>query len=935
MDGVIILCTLLGITAEVSRRMWRAFGNGDVDSATPRPFAKTRVEIWLERQDWEKLLGFRYDWQPAPVVTRVTQRIAPPVAPISSTPPIPVSPPAQPEPHEENDLIGRLEAELTRATTERFIDTLFTDFEQPVAKIEPPETEELIQLKDVIILARFATIDETVGLPVGAPDVFEFTIARTPTKPIDSVDFRAGESEAEYRIAASLRKEPEDFAVASHEQQADETETPDPLAEVIAEILEEEPPAEDPNALELPLLPLSRSYQPDPVHAGEPIGAPAVNEVTTTPHQIVSQLADTSSIVQHPLTPMPQETANATSGASHQPLPLGAGEPIGAPGIHEIGIISRPVASPVETEQPIATIIPFTPQANVPVKPLIRSYQPDFIHAGEPIGGPGVQEIGIISRPTASPVTTEQPIATIVPFTPAADDLIESAIRFYQPDHVHPGEPVGDPSLHLDVLPTAPLIPLRKPDSDYQIAASARQESEEYAIAAYSIQPDAGRGPSRNPSTGEETEPADEVTEEDAIIAELLKEEEPVADPNALELPLIIPDDPALAKLRAGQPIGDPGVFEFSIPPQAPADAQKDSQGEPEPSAAIDTEINRISEKVENILSNALARPAPAINFQDALADMTAKAKERKKAKEEAEANRLPSRAVEDNLSNSADRSGGLKMTEYKVQFEVFEGPLDLLLYLVRKQEVDIYEVNLTQIAEEFIKYIDLMRELDLEVAGEFLVMSASLMYIKSKELLPVEQQSVSEEDEEEEDPRWELIRQLVEYKKFKDAAADFKTLELAQEDVFPRNPPKPDFPVEKIKANVSVFDLIGAVNKVLARLDAKETREIFADRWTVSEKIELIRNQVLEQDKVMFSQLFEDVLSRTEVVATFLAILELIKLKVIVVEQPDTFSDIEICKSPPGHKLDLESERETELPIAGDTAEPASEFDAPPADEE
>ena len=111
-------------------------------------------------------------------------------------------------------------------------------------------------------------------------------------------------------------------------------------------------------------------------------------------------------------------------------------------------------------------------------------------------------------------------------------------------------------------------------------------------------------------------------------------------------------------------------------------------------------------------------------------------------------------------------------MSEYKVQFEVFEGPLDLLLYLVKKEEVDIYQVNLTKIATQFIEYIELMRELDLEVAGEFLVMASTLMYIKSRELLPLDQQVLAEGEEEEEDPRWDLIRQLVEYKKFKDAAA-------------------------------------------------------------------------------------------------------------------------------------------------------------------
>src|SRR5216117_1159204 len=133
-------------------------------------------------------------------------------------------------------------------------------------------------------------------------------------------------------------------------------------------------------------------------------------------------------------------------------------------------------------------------------------------------------------------------------------------------------------------------------------------------------------------------------------------------------------------------------------------------------------------------------------------------------------------------------------MTEYKVKFEVFEGPLDLLLYLIKKEEVDIYQVNLTQLATQFIEYIEVMRMLDLEIACEFLVMASTLMYLKSLELLPVEQQVTPEGEEEGEDPRWELIRQLVEYKKFKDAAAQLQTLELRQEQVYPRLPCKPEF---------------------------------------------------------------------------------------------------------------------------------------------
>ena len=170
-------------------------------------------------------------------------------------------------------------------------------------------------------------------------------------------------------------------------------------------------------------------------------------------------------------------------------------------------------------------------------------------------------------------------------------------------------------------------------------------------------------------------------------------------------------------------------------------------------------------------------------------------------------------------------------MAEYKVQFEVFEGPLDLLLYLIKKEEVDIYEVNLTKLATQFIEYIDTMRLLDLEVAGEFLVMASTLMYIKSRELLPVDQQAQVENEEEGEDPRWELIRQLVEYKKFKDAAAQLQTLETRQEHTYPRVPGKFEFEAAATptKPEVSIFDLLNAVNAVLKRIEKREgaTREI------------------------------------------------------------------------------------------------------------
>ena len=242
-------------------------------------------------------------------------------------------------------------------------------------------------------------------------------------------------------------------------------------------------------------------------------------------------------------------------------------------------------------------------------------------------------------------------------------------------------------------------------------------------------------------------------------------------------------------------------------------------------------------------------------------------------------------------------------MSENKVQLEIFEGPLDLLLYLVKKEEVDIYEVNLTKIATQFIEHVQLMKEFDLDIAGEFLVMAATLMYIKSRELLPKNQQALVEDDEDEEDPRWELIRQLVEYKKFKDAASKLQERELLQEQIYARVPARPEFQVETPNARpeVSIFDLVNAVSTILKRFGQREqARDVYEEKWSVSEKIEALVEMVKTRPRLRFSELFEDASSRGEVVVTFLALLELIRMKQLRVEQPEAFAEIEISAALP-----------------------------------
>ena len=186
---------------------------------------------------------------------------------------------------------------------------------------------------------------------------------------------------------------------------------------------------------------------------------------------------------------------------------------------------------------------------------------------------------------------------------------------------------------------------------------------------------------------------------------------------------------------------------------------------------------------------------------------------------------------------------------EYKVQLEVFEGPLDLLLYLIKKDELDIYDIPIERITTQYMEYLDLMRMLDLNIAGEFIVMAATLMMIKSRMLLPVEERAELEE-EEEDDPRWDLVRQLVEYKKFKDAAMHLEGLEERQVDVFGRGSDAATLgPAGDVSLHdVSIFDLISAFNDVLKKVKTEELKEIFAERYTVAEKIDAIVNMIKTQ---------------------------------------------------------------------------------------
>ena len=234
---------------------------------------------------------------------------------------------------------------------------------------------------------------------------------------------------------------------------------------------------------------------------------------------------------------------------------------------------------------------------------------------------------------------------------------------------------------------------------------------------------------------------------------------------------------------------------------------------------------------------------------------------------------------------------------DYKVKLDIFEGPLDLLLYLIKKDEIDICDISLERITSQYLEYLQAFKELNIELAGEFIVMAANLIYLKSRSLLPIDQQP-PEEDAGEDDPRWELIRQLIEYKKFKEAAGELHLRALEQERIFARDAVPASALQEPLRlGEVGIFQLINAFQTVIRRIEARQdVQEIFGERFSVSEKIEAILQSVATGGRLRFSDLFGAVASRLEVVVTFLALLELIRLKQVRAVQKNMFEEIEIA---------------------------------------
>ncbi len=236
--------------------------------------------------------------------------------------------------------------------------------------------------------------------------------------------------------------------------------------------------------------------------------------------------------------------------------------------------------------------------------------------------------------------------------------------------------------------------------------------------------------------------------------------------------------------------------------------------------------------------------------------------------------------------------------TDYAIKLDIFEGPLDLLLYLIKKNEIDIYNIPVALITQQYLEYLNIIKSLNLDLAGEYLVMASTLIHIKSRLLLPVPEEPSAEELED--DPRAELVRQLLEYQTFKDAAAELAQRPLLERDVFKRSAALPE-DIQKTNADedelveVSIFELIEAFHHLVSRLDNKELLEIDLEKLSLTDIINDVMERLTRERNLTFEELLGERKDRRRVVYTFLALLELIKLRMIKAYQTATFGVIRI----------------------------------------
>lgn len=233
----------------------------------------------------------------------------------------------------------------------------------------------------------------------------------------------------------------------------------------------------------------------------------------------------------------------------------------------------------------------------------------------------------------------------------------------------------------------------------------------------------------------------------------------------------------------------------------------------------------------------------------------------------------------------------------YEIKLDVFEGPLDLLLYLIRKNEIDIYNIPISLITEQYLEYLELMRSLNLDLAGEYLLLASTLLHIKSRMLLPL---SEGEGDEEEgEDPRAELVRQLVEYQAFKEAALRLDERPLLERDVFNRGGVEGEAPAEPVSAGgtieVDIFELVAAFRRIVAGMAATEELAIDTEKISLTDRINEIMERLATEGQLTFEELLGERRERRRIVYTFLAILELMKLRMVRAFQTGPFGTIRL----------------------------------------
>ncbi len=707
--------------------------------------------------------------------------------------------------------------------------------EEPKAAVAPDDLEDNTVAELIARVDMFANMGD---LPVAAP---ESVMAVEPELLIEEPPVRQQIVE---QLAAEQAPEPVAEQVLEPEPVSVAPSPSDPW-DFIASMRDGQPPPElvsEPVAL-AEVLPEPIEAAPEAL-AAEGFELPAVEEIAA------AEVVDDVVAAAEPLEPVVEPSVEAVMAAEEAPAEVDA--------------------SPVVHEETPATDAPEEAELVAEAAEVIAIAEPVHVDEVEAVAGAAIAEVRLADEPIADEPIADEPIAEVrLADEPIADEPIAD-VRLAD-------EPIADDPIPLD------------PDSAMDAELEAAMAQAEDANTAFATS---------HPEAVEEVAVANPVDDDERI------EDEPLSPPPVMADPYyeyaMAPDEPP-----AEQALAEPAVVDEPLPPEVAAMAVEEEPLLPPEVAAMAAEepaslsdeatIDAVTTAVEETLAAAdsleavteIAAEMPAdadALAAAAMADVVATAEA---AEEEPPAPTAPFRNPIPKVETPTDYIATPESMHalYQLQLDGFEGPLDLLLHLIKRHHLDIFDIPIAFICERYLEYLKAMEDVDIDVASEFLFMAAELLQLKSRMLLPRPEGEAAEEEEI--DPRAELVRRLLEYQKYKDVAERFGLLDRFGRDTFgreaePTPPPEGEAPLKE----VGLFALVKAFQACLDRQKPEVRHQVMLEQVSVRQRIRVLVQRFESQEPMRFEVLLEDAKRRIDIVVTFLALLEMGKLKLLRIFQ-------------------------------------------------